>query len=221
MARARPQPSPSTPMPSFYVSHILLLFVSYLALPLLPVARARLVNITVDDTNPDPLTGATFTYSPPGSWAMGGSCAPCLAKLDPSKVYDATWRDATYDPTSPAKGEIQTAVFQFNGVCPVIDDCWSSELDCQGLLSTYTAFCLKQLAQIRPAHQISCSSLTVNQLGSSSIHHPESLIPMCTISRYGTRIPYRLENIHSYYRTGNQLVSCRLCCLIILFIPGV
>ncbi|THG99434.1 hypothetical protein EW026_g2911 [Hermanssonia centrifuga] len=60
---------------------------------------AGLVNITVDDTNPDPLTGAVFDYSP--------------------LAYDGTWHDATYDPTfdpsNPGKSVAQTASLQYNG----------------------------------------------------------------------------------------------------------
>ena len=80
----------------------------------LPCATSALVNITVDDTNADPLTGARFSYSPDGRWNAGNDCGVCLAKLDQSQTFDATWHDATSNPTLPAN-QVQTASFQFTG----------------------------------------------------------------------------------------------------------
>ncbi|THG99433.1 hypothetical protein EW026_g2910 [Hermanssonia centrifuga] len=78
----------------------------------------RFVNVTVDDTNPDPFTGAVFDYSPSG-WSFGPSCDVCKAKPDQTKTYDGTWHDATYDPTfdpsEPGKSVVQTASLQYNG----------------------------------------------------------------------------------------------------------
>ncbi len=74
-----------------------------------------LVNITVDDTIPDPLTGNTFQYAPDGRWNTGGSCPTCQATPDPSSVRDGTWHDATYAPSDPSRDEPQTAQIQFNG----------------------------------------------------------------------------------------------------------
>lgn len=83
-------------------------------------AVARLVNITVDDTNPDPLTGNTFVYSPQNLWNIGNGCASCTAKPNPAQAFDATWHDATFDLSVPATAEVQTATFQFNGECILV-----------------------------------------------------------------------------------------------------
>ena len=91
-----------------------------LSLPF-PLATARLVNITVDDTNPDPLTGATISYSPAEHWKGGNGCANCRAKLNASLVRDATWHDATYNPSTPGHREVLTANFPFNGAFPGYD----------------------------------------------------------------------------------------------------
>ena len=75
------------------------------------LATARLVNVTVDDAGADPLTGATFIYSPTDHWSQGNGCGPCQAKLDPSEVHGGTWHDTTYDALTP----IETASFSFTG----------------------------------------------------------------------------------------------------------
>ncbi|KAJ3556410.1 hypothetical protein NM688_g2044 [Phlebia brevispora] len=88
-----------------------------LLLLLLPslFVEAVSVNVTVDDTIPDPVTGATFTYAPTGRWNVGNNCTGCLAQPDPSLVYDGTWHDATYSRTEIGKDETQTAQISFNG----------------------------------------------------------------------------------------------------------
>lgn len=96
----------------FLTGHLVLPFFS--AFFILGPAAARLVNITVDDQNPDPLTGNTFTYSPSDHWEIGNGCQSCAARLDPSQTLDATWHDATYF-ASVSGSEVQTASLQFTG----------------------------------------------------------------------------------------------------------
>lgn len=90
----------------------ILSLISVLSIP--DPTAARLVNITVDDQNPDPLTGNSFTYSPSNEWNIGNGCQPCAVKLDPSKTFDATWHDATFR-VSTSGSEVQTASLQFTG----------------------------------------------------------------------------------------------------------
>ena len=78
---------------------------------------ARLVNVTVDDFNPDPVTGNTFLYFPEGYWNIGNNCSVCEAKPDTSRIYQSTWHDVTYIEKGPRVEErvVQTALFQFDG----------------------------------------------------------------------------------------------------------
>ena len=81
----------------------------------LPFVCGVLVNITVDDTNPDPVTGSTFTYSPAGAWHQGNNCSVCFRKQDPSQTLDGTWHDTTYTADQTGLDEVQVALFQFTG----------------------------------------------------------------------------------------------------------
>lgn len=76
---------------------LLLLFLSYL--PRYHLVVGVLVNITWDDSGPDPMTGATWTYMPSDQWNFGPTCSECTAKLDFSRVQNKTWHDATYQNT--------------------------------------------------------------------------------------------------------------------------
>ena len=93
----------------------------------LTLAAPRLVNITVDDAKADPLTGIEFVYFPPDHWAQGYGCETCFAHPDPTQVYDTTWHDATFDPTTANLSVIQTAMFSFNGPS---SNRRNGELDC-------------------------------------------------------------------------------------------
>ncbi|EPQ61026.1 hypothetical protein GLOTRDRAFT_90333 [Gloeophyllum trabeum ATCC 11539] len=78
---------------------------------------AALVNVTVDDTNGDLVTGVPVVYSPPQAWNIGQNCTGCTAKPDPAQVYMGTWHDATFVPTtsdSASEGIISLTV-PFNG----------------------------------------------------------------------------------------------------------
>ena len=77
------------------------------------------VNVTVDDTNPDPDTGITFVYAPDNGWAQGNGCGGCSSKLDASETFESTWHDSTWTSTTtdPSQEPVfPTATFQFEGV---------------------------------------------------------------------------------------------------------
>ncbi|KAJ3557687.1 hypothetical protein NM688_g1338 [Phlebia brevispora] len=88
----------------------LLFFVLSLSFP----ANSVLINVTVDDNGPDPLTGLSITYAPNGEWSFGPNCTTCDAKPDPTKVLDGTWHDVSFFPTVDAN-VLQTATLVFNG----------------------------------------------------------------------------------------------------------
>ena len=82
---------------------------------LLQLVVAGLVNVTVDDTDPDPLTGNIVLYSPEGRWNVGNSCTSCLVTLDPAETLNETWHEAVFDPATSGTDEVQTASLLFNG----------------------------------------------------------------------------------------------------------
>ena len=86
--------------------------------------EGKLVNVTIDDAGADPLTGHSIQYVPSDRWnSARGACSTCTAKPDPSKVYNATWHDATYNGTVGSQNNIETATFRFTGkLAPVL---WS------------------------------------------------------------------------------------------------
>jgi len=77
------------------------------------------VNITIDDTYGDPVTGAQFTYSPADEWTAGQTCTSCTARPDPSEAYNGTWHDTSFFPseeTTPTNASISfkgTAVYVY------------------------------------------------------------------------------------------------------------
>jgi len=70
------------------------------------------VNITIDDTNGDSVTGNTFNYEPPATWSVGLQCTNCEAHLDPSQTFDGTWHDTSAFPNSTV---IPSASVTFTG----------------------------------------------------------------------------------------------------------
>lgn len=50
---------------------------------------AKLVNITVDDSQP------LISYLPAGYW-KGADCVECSARPDPTKAYQGTWHDSSH-----------------------------------------------------------------------------------------------------------------------------
>ena len=98
------------------ISHrVLSLF--WIALPIFlpPCAHSRLSNYTVDDAGPDPVTGALISYTHDTTWNFGPVCPPCMAHLDPKKVFNMTWHDATYDDSQRSLSTPQNATFNFTG----------------------------------------------------------------------------------------------------------
>ncbi|KAF8980268.1 hypothetical protein BDQ17DRAFT_1337834 [Cyathus striatus] len=77
MALSESKPLQSLPeMPVFFQTR----FIPIL-LALLSITKAVIVNITVDDTYPDPLTGQFFNYLPNDSWNNGPTCDTVLQTL--------------------------------------------------------------------------------------------------------------------------------------------
>ncbi|KAH8086598.1 hypothetical protein BXZ70DRAFT_899946 [Cristinia sonorae] len=62
-----------------------------------PLIAATLVNITVDDSGPDPITGARIAYSPSDAWSFGQDCTACTARPDPAQAFMRTWHDGTFN----------------------------------------------------------------------------------------------------------------------------
>ncbi|KAH7104308.1 hypothetical protein BKA62DRAFT_694248 [Auriculariales sp. MPI-PUGE-AT-0066] len=83
-------------------------------LVLLPVTRAALRNITIDDAQGDEVTGAKPIYTPPNQWYAISSQSRCDGICDPNpgidEAYFSTWHVATGFPTEPSRIE-----FKFNG----------------------------------------------------------------------------------------------------------
>ncbi|KAJ3542872.1 hypothetical protein NM688_g5928 [Phlebia brevispora] len=94
--------------PLIFVLPLLQLFLSSV------FVEAALQNVTVDDTNGDPLTGASINYTPASDWNVGNGCKTCAAAPDASSAKDATWHDATYDPNSTVSAEKDVQQVQFN-----------------------------------------------------------------------------------------------------------
>jgi len=101
-------------MPVLWLALFLLTFTFHRAL-------AALVNVTIDDTNGDPLTGAQFVYTPPTSWNIGQACVGCTAHPDPELLYDQTWHDGTFNPVAGSNNNPNQPIFatiDFNGLFP-------------------------------------------------------------------------------------------------------
>ncbi|KAI0336259.1 hypothetical protein GY45DRAFT_1316380 [Cubamyces sp. BRFM 1775] len=73
---------------------ISLLSLCLLVLPL--SVSAERVNVTIDDTYGDAQTGVPIKYSASG-WKLGQTCTDCTAHPDPTRAYDRTWHDGTYN----------------------------------------------------------------------------------------------------------------------------
>ncbi|PFH54739.1 hypothetical protein AMATHDRAFT_281 [Amanita thiersii Skay4041] len=69
----------------------------YLLLLSLPFSLAILVNITIDDTIPDRLTGAVVSYNPTDAWNLGTECNACTARPDKARMFASTWHDSTFN----------------------------------------------------------------------------------------------------------------------------
>ncbi|KLO13089.1 hypothetical protein SCHPADRAFT_382577 [Schizopora paradoxa] len=76
-------------------------------------------NFSVDDSSPDPRSGAQIQYGVADQidsgtgWTLGEKCSACSAQPDPAQAFDGTWHDAS----SPAdQGKIPIASFNFTGI---------------------------------------------------------------------------------------------------------
>ncbi|KAJ6519372.1 hypothetical protein C8R45DRAFT_918412 [Mycena sanguinolenta] len=78
------------------------------------------VNVTIDDTNGDSLTGALVTYSPAKAWTESGP-SPCTLSCPPTTpnvedMNDWTYHNSTFSPNSGEFPNVPlTATVQFNG----------------------------------------------------------------------------------------------------------
>ncbi|EAU85029.1 hypothetical protein CC1G_04125 [Coprinopsis cinerea okayama7 len=80
-----------------WAATLFIVFLSSLALA--TECRAFLVNVTIDDSLPDPVTGAVFRYSPEGGWLDGREpCNGCTTRPDPALLHNRTWHDSTFNP---------------------------------------------------------------------------------------------------------------------------
>lgn len=75
-----------------------------------------LVNVTVDDTYPDPRTGAVWNYVPPDDWNVGQNCSGCYAQLDKTLVMNGSWHDSTFG-GSPAYAKLDFTGTYFIPAC--------------------------------------------------------------------------------------------------------
>jgi len=81
--------------------------------------QAVLVNVTIDDSVGDPLTGASIIYTPSDAWNSGpAACNKCLVHPDVKKLESGTWHASTFSvnvtgnlhPNVPLSASVQ-----FNG----------------------------------------------------------------------------------------------------------
>ncbi|KAF8988774.1 hypothetical protein BDQ17DRAFT_1373849 [Cyathus striatus] len=86
-------------------------------LQLIPIlTRAVLVNVTVDDSGTDPISGEWITYTA-GGWKPS-PCSTCVAQPDKAHMFNMTWHDGTYYPANSSLGNATgplNAMFMFNG----------------------------------------------------------------------------------------------------------
>lgn len=81
---------------------------------LLELCFASVYTVTVDDSGPDPLTGAVMHYS--SSWNYGPNCTTCATHPSAPSTHNSTWHDATYDPHRSDINIPQNITFSFVGV---------------------------------------------------------------------------------------------------------
>lgn len=87
---------------SFKVNPFVMLFGAFVFLLLCcKCVQCALQNISIDDTNGDPMTKLHIQYNPPSFWSFGPSCQDCEAHLNSSDVFNQTWHDTTFLPNGP------------------------------------------------------------------------------------------------------------------------
>ncbi|KLO13096.1 hypothetical protein SCHPADRAFT_382997 [Schizopora paradoxa] len=96
------------------------------------VVRGILVNVSVDDSFPDPLTGNSIQYFPSvggtvasGNWQIGQTCKnACSADLDPSDLFNGTYH---YGEANENSGSApQSASLVFSGSAVYVMCVWAS-----------------------------------------------------------------------------------------------
>ncbi|OBZ79811.1 hypothetical protein A0H81_00318 [Grifola frondosa] len=103
--------SPALFMP--FIRAVFPIFSLIFSIPIVDVL-ADLVNVTIDDTLGDALTGEQFTYFPSASWNIGQNCSGCTAHPNPSDIYLNSWHDGTANGVGDP-GQILTASVSFTG----------------------------------------------------------------------------------------------------------
>jgi len=93
-------------LPSLFL-HVLLVVLIFIR-----NSSGNVVNLTIDDTFGDALTGARPVYSPGELW-QGNTCINCAINPDPSFAFEHTWTSATYKPQSQV--EAMSITFNFTG----------------------------------------------------------------------------------------------------------
>ncbi|KAJ6604189.1 hypothetical protein DFH09DRAFT_301029 [Mycena vulgaris] len=81
--------------------------------------QAVLVNVTIDDTAGDLLTGEQVVYAPPDAWNSGPPCTACAVDPDRTKLGGGTWHDSTFSVNADGGNRHPnvplTATVKFNG----------------------------------------------------------------------------------------------------------
>jgi hypothetical protein len=150
---------------------------------LLPVAALRLisaalVNVTVDDTGPDPHSGAQFNYTPAETWNTAACVrGGCTFRADTRLAGGGTWHESTFFPTGYVGSDYDnvttSASISFNGehLHCTLCNAWYARLKdtgwFQALLSISFAFSQRYTTLPRDAPPCIFSS-TINNRESSS-----------------------------------------------------
>lgn len=112
------------PRPSTYIL-LFKLALSFSLACIFSPASAQLINMTIDDTGGNPLTGSTMQYDPPSLWHSGNQnlCTNCTAHPDASRASGETWHEGASLPSPPGEqSEALSASVEFTGAssssCP-------------------------------------------------------------------------------------------------------
>lgn len=100
---------PNFAMFSWIRMHLCIILWTYVVL-----TYAKLINVTVDDQNGDPITSAHVQYSSLADWDFNPNCTDCRAMFDPNQAYMGTWHNASYD-AGVATQHPENATFDFTG----------------------------------------------------------------------------------------------------------
>lgn len=76
-------------------------------------ASATVLNVTIDDTYGDTLTGGSMHYSPENAWKANLNCTGCKAQPDPLFALGGTWHESAIPQSGSAV--VPTVVVEFEG----------------------------------------------------------------------------------------------------------